>query len=351
MVTKEQVIERLKTVKYPGYARDIVSFGVIKDVAVENSKVSVKLNLTSKDPKVRETIVTQVREQLESMPGVSEVQLEQVSQEQRQAAPGHAPGIKTTAKLLAEVKYKIAVASGKGGVGKSTVAVNLALALARRGAKVGLFDADIYGPNVPLMMGANEKPKAQGNRILPVERYGLKLMSIGFFLDENNPVIWRGPLVGKAIEQLLRDVVWEGVDYFIFDMPPGTGDAQLSLSSLVSLDGAVIVTTPQKVALADAIKGVLMFRKVDVPTLGIVENMSYFICPHCGGETDIFGRGGGARTSEELNVPFLGEIPLDPSVRELSDKGTPPVIADPDSPQAKAFLAIADRLLEKMPLP
>ena len=350
MLTKEQIIERLKTIKYPGYSRDIVAFGVIKDVAVENSRVSVKLNLTSKDPKVREAIATQVREQLESMPGVSEVRLEQVEQQQ-QAAPGHAPGIKTTTKLLSDVKYKFAVASGKGGVGKSTVAVNLALALARRGARVGLFDADIYGPNVPLMMGAYEKPKARGNQILPIERYGIKLMSIGFFLEENNPVIWRGPLVGKAIEQLLRDVVWEDVDYFVFDMPPGTGDAQLSLSSLVNLDGAVIVTTPQKVALADAIKGVLMFQKVDVPTLGIVENMSYFICPHCGKETDIFGRGGGARTSEELGVPFLGEVPLDPNVRELSDKGTPPVVAAPDSPQAKAFFAIADKLLEKLPLP
>ncbi|HHM24015.1 MAG TPA: iron-sulfur cluster carrier protein ApbC [Bacteroidetes bacterium] len=350
MINKDQVIERLKTVKYPGYSRDVVSFGVIKDVIIENSKVTLKLNLTSKDPKVRESIATMVREQVESMPGVTEVKLEQAAQEEK-AGVSHAPGVKTSTKLLSDVKYKIAVASGKGGVGKSTVAVNLAVALAKRGARVGLFDADIYGPNMPMMMGASEKPKGQGERILPIERYGIKLMSIGFFIEKNNPVIWRGPLVGKAIEQLLRDVIWEDIDYFIFDMPPGTGDAQLSLSSLVNLSGSVIVTTPQEVALSDAVKGVLMFQKVDVPTLGIVENMSYFICPHCGKETDIFGRGGGKRISEELGVPFLGEVPLDPKIRELGDAGTPPVLAEPDSRYAQAFFSIADKILEKLPQP
>jgi ATP-binding protein involved in chromosome partitioning len=349
MVTREQVLDRLRTVKYPGYSRDIVSFGMVKDVQVEDSRVKIHLHITTQDPKIREAIATLAREQVESMPGVSEVEFHVEAGEVKR--PGHAPGIRETRKLLEHVRYKIAVASGKGGVGKTTVAVNLALALARRGAKVGILDADIYGPNIPIMMGVHEKPRGKDNKILPMESYGVKLMSIGFFLDENSPIIWRGPLVGKAIEQLLTDVLWEDIDYFIVDLPPGTGDAQLSISSLVQLSGAIIVSTPQDVALEDAVKGVKMFQKVNVPILGIVENMSYFLCPHCGERTDIFAHGGAKRTSEAMGVPFLGEIPLDPGIREGGDHGKPIVAVQPESPQAQAFLDIADRVLERLPTP
>jgi len=225
------------------------------------------------------------------------------------------------------------------------------LALVKQGARVGLLDADIYGPNIPMMLGTSEKPKAKGDKALPLEKYGIKIMSIGFFLPEDTPIIWRGPLVGKAIEQLLRDVAWEDIDYLVVDMPPGTGDAQLSLSQLVSLSGAVIVTTPQDVALSDAIKGVLMFQKVGVKILGIVENMSHFICPHCGKSTDIFSRGGAKKVSEKLQVGFLGEIPLDPAICLSGDRGEPIVVAQPDSPQTHAFFAITEQILTQLPLP
>src|SRR5262249_15038745 len=232
------------------------------------------------------------------------------------------------------------------GVGKSTVAVNLAVALARRGARVGLLDADIYGPSIPLMMGTDAPPEIDpdGRGIVPFTRFGVRFMSLGFLLPKDTAVIWRGPMVMKAIEQLLRDVAWGELDVLVVDMPPGTGDAQLTLSQKVRLSGAVIVTTPQDVALADAIKGVAMFRKVDVPVLGIVENMSYFACPHCGGRSDIFGHGGGRREAERLGVPFLGEVPLDAAIREGGDRGRPVVAEAPDSPLAQAFLDVAVRV-------
>jgi ATP-binding protein involved in chromosome partitioning len=267
------------------------------------------------------------------------------------ARPGAAQATGLENELLPGVRKVIAVASGKGGVGKSTVAVNLAIALAKTGASVGLLDADIYGPSIPIMLGlADSKPAVDGVRqkLIPFERYGIRFMSLGFMVDRDSAVIWRGPMVMKALEQLMRDVDWGDLDVLVLDMPPGTGDAQLTVSQKVSLAGAVIVTTPQDVALADAVKGVAMFQKVEVPILGIVENMSYFCCPGCGTRTEIFGHGGGKAESERQAVPFLGEIPLDGAIRDGGDAGHPIVVADPDSPNSKEFDAIAGRILESL---
>ncbi|HKQ62642.1 MAG TPA: Mrp/NBP35 family ATP-binding protein, partial [Candidatus Polarisedimenticolaceae bacterium] len=253
--------------------------------------------------------------------------------------------------LLPGVRHVVAVASGKGGVGKSTVAVNLAVALARRGLRVGLLDADIYGPSVPLLVGLQgERPEfdPETRRLLPFECHGLRCMSLGWLVDPDSAVIWRGPMVMKAIDQLLRDVDWGELDVLVVDLPPGTGDAQLTLSQKVRLAGAVIVTTPQDVALADAIKGVAMFRKVGVPVLGLIENMSYFLCPHCGERTEIFSHGGGRRQAERLDVPFLGEIPLDPAICRGSDAGLPVAAGREDSPQAAAFLRTAAAVVEAL---
>jgi ATP-binding protein involved in chromosome partitioning len=246
--------------------------------------------------------------------------------------------------LIPNVNYVIAVSSGKGGVGKSTVAANLAVALSQLGGKVGLLDADIYGPNIPMMMGVEKPPEQKEGKIQPAESHGIKLISMGFFIPEETAVVWRGPMVHNAIQQFFRDVIWGELDYLLVDLPPGTGDAQLTISQLVPLCGAVTVTTPQEVALHDVRKGMMMFQKVNVPLLGIVENMSYFVCAHCGTRSDIFAHGGGERAAEKLGVPFLGRIPIDPAIRAGGDAGTPIVVADPASPQTKAFKDIAAKL-------
>jgi ATP-binding protein involved in chromosome partitioning len=250
--------------------------------------------------------------------------------------------------LIPDVRYVIAVSSGKGGVGKSTVAVNLAVALAQSGANVGLLDADIYGPNIPMMMGVKKPPEQQDGRIKPAESHGVKLISMGFFVPEETAVVWRGPMVHTAIQQFFRDVVWGALDYLLVDLPPGTGDAQLTISQLVPLCGAVTVTTPQEVALHDVRKGLMMFQKVNVPLLGIIENMSYFVCGHCGERTEIFAHGGGERAAASLGVPFLGRVPIDPAIRAGGDAGTPIVVADPKSPQAGAFRDIAAALAARI---
>ena len=255
-------------------------------------------------------------------------------QEDQSARPNIIPG----------VKYVVAISSGKGGVGKSTVAVNLAVALGLTGAKVGLLDADIYGPNIPMMMGVEKTPEQQDGKITPAESHGIKIISMGFFVPEDTAVVWRGPMVHTAIQQLFRDVLWGELDYLLIDLPPGTGDAQLTLTQLVSLAGAVTVTTPQEVALHDVRKGMMMFQKVNVPLLGIVENMSFFLCGHCGERTEIFSHGGGERAAEKLGIPFLGRVPIDPAIRAGGDTGNPIVVAKPDSPQAKAFREIAEKL-------
>ncbi len=250
--------------------------------------------------------------------------------------------------LIPGVKHVIAVSSGKGGVGKSTVSVNLAVALSLAGAKVGLLDADIYGPNIPMMMGVEKPPEQKDGKIAPAVSHGVKLISMGFFVPAETAVVWRGPMVHTAIQQLFRDVLWGELDYLLIDLPPGTGDAQLTLSQLVPLSGAVTVTTPQEVALHDVRKGMMMFQKVNVPLLGIIENMSYFVCGHCGHRTDIFSHGGGERAAEKLGVPFLGGIPIDPEICEGGDIGRPIAVANPDSPQARAFRQIAAKLMAEL---
>jgi len=247
--------------------------------------------------------------------------------------------------LIPTVKHTIAISSGKGGVGKSTVAVNLACALVKQGARVGLMDADMYGPNVPMMMGVHKQPEQQDGKLLPAESHGVKLISMGFFVPEETPLTWRGPMIHTAIQQFFRDVLWGDLDYLLVDLPPGTGDAQLSISQLVPLSGAVIVTTPQEVALHDSRKGLVMFQKVNVPILGIIENMSYYVCGKCGERTEIFSYGGGERAAEKLGIPFLGRIPIDPAIRAGGDSGMPIVVADPNSPQAKAFMSIASTMV------
>jgi ATP-binding protein involved in chromosome partitioning len=249
--------------------------------------------------------------------------------------------------LIPEVQHLIAISSGKGGVGKSTVTANLAVALRLTGLEVGLMDADIYGPNIPMMMGVTDPPEKIGEKIRPAEGHGVKVMSMGFFVPEETPVVWRGPMVHGAIQQFFRDVQWGKLDYLLIDLPPGTGDVQLTLSQLVPLTGAITVTTPQEVALHDVRKGIMMFKKVNVPILGIIENMSYHICSHCGERSEIFSYGGGERAAEKFEVPFLGRIPLDTAIRQGGDMGMPIVIADPSSPQAKVFREIASTLVEK----
>ncbi|MEC4687955.1 MAG: Mrp/NBP35 family ATP-binding protein [Nitrospirota bacterium] len=250
--------------------------------------------------------------------------------------------------LLPQVQHVVAVSSGKGGVGKSTVAVNLAVALAASGAKVGLLDADIYGPNVPMMLGVGKQPEQKEGKIIPAESHGVKVISMGFFVAEDTAVVWRGPMIHSAIQQFLRDVIWGELDHLLVDLPPGTGDAQLTLAQLVPLCGAVTVTTPQEVALHDVRKGMMMFQKVNVPLLGLIENMSYFVCGHCGERTEIFSHGGGERAAEKLGIPFLGHIPIDPAIRAGGDTGMPIVVADPASPQAKALREIADALIHRI---
>jgi ATP-binding protein involved in chromosome partitioning len=264
--------------------------------------------------------------------------------EQAAGGAGAGPG----AALLPNVKYIVAISSGKGGVGKSTVAVNLAIALAQSGAKVGLIDADVYGPNVPMMMGAEHPPEQREGKITPATSHGVSFISMGFFVPEDQAIMWRGPMIHTAIQQFFRDVIWGELDYLLIDLPPGTGDAQLSISQLIPLAGAVTVTTPQEVALHDVRKGMMMFQKVNVPLLGIIENMSYFVCGHCHERTEIFSHGGGERAAQKLGVPFLGYIPIDPAIRMGGDQGTPIVVADPSSPVSKAFKEVANRIIARL---
>jgi len=335
----------LKTVKYPGFTRDIVSFGIVKDIKVAGSSVEISLVLPKPDSKLESEITESVRNRILETPGVGDVSIRIAAREPR-PAPGQGPARAEAQSKLPKVKYYIAVASGKGGVGKSTVAVNLAVAIAKKRKNVGLMDADIWGPSLPIMLGVKDRPHAtEQNKIVPLEKYGLKLISIGFLISDDETVIWRGPMVHGAIKQFIEDVEWEDTEYLVIDLPPGTGDAQLSIVQTAPLSGGLIVTTPQDVALVDVKRGVNMFRKLNVPILGIVENMSYLDVP--GAEPlDIFGRGGGRRMAEKFEVPFLGEIPLDPRIRKGGDSGVPIVMSDPDTAAGKAFDALADIILE-----
>ena len=343
-ITETLVREKLATVKYPGFSRDIVSFGLVKSVGVSGSDVVVQMTLATNDPKVPQAIKEGSEAALAQLSGIGQVRvrIDIQAPPQQAATAGGAP---MAASAIEGVRHVIAVASGKGGVGKSTVAANLAVALQKNGAAVGLCDCDLYGPSIGLMFGTNERPMAtEENRILPIERADLKLMSMGFLLDDAAPAILRGPMVTKYTQQFLRQVEWGALDYLVLDLPPGTGDIQLTIVQTVALAGVVIVTTPQEVALIDARKAATMFAKVNVPILGLIENMSYFLCPSDGQRYDIFGKGGGEREAARLKVPLLGQIPIDIATREAGDRGLPITAADAANPVAQEFLKIAQKL-------
>jgi ATP-binding protein involved in chromosome partitioning len=340
-MNEQAVIAALSGVKDPELGKDLVTLNMIKDVSIKGDKVSLTVVLTTPACPLKSTIEKDVLAALAAA-GAKEVALSWGAM-----VPG-ARGVEGKA-AIPGVKNMIAVASGKGGVGKTTVAVNLALALSRLGCEVGLLDADVYGPNVPLMMGVFQQPRASGeNRIEPVMGYGIKTMSMGLLNPGDKPLIWRGPMLHSVIQQFLRNVIWGDLDYLVIDLPPGTGDVQLTLIQTVPLAGAVIVTTPSSVSLEDARKAVTMFQQVKVDVLGIVENMSYFVCGHCGQTADIFSRGGGQRMAAQFGVPFLGEIPIEPEVRAGGDSGSPVATGGPDSPHAKPFYAIAQQVAARL---
>ncbi len=342
--SEETVLEALRNVKYPGFSRDIVSFGFVKDIAVGGGNVSFRLSMTTASAEVAAQIRSECDAALRALPGVTAVT---IAVETGQAPVNLAGAQAARPEMLPDTRFMVAVASGKGGVGKSTVAGNLAIALRQLGYTVGLLDCDIYGPSQQMMMGIDEKPFLnEEEKIVPIEKYGVRVMSIGFLMDADTPVIWRGPMIYKAIEQFLGDVAWGTQDFLIVDLPPGTGDAQLTLTQKVALSGAVIVTTPQDVALIDARKGLAMFQKVNVPLIGIIENMSGFECPKCGHVEPIFKTGGGEKTALQLGVPFLGRIPLDPRIALSGDAGMPIVAAEPDCASTKAFLELGKAVVK-----
>jgi ATP-binding protein involved in chromosome partitioning len=349
-MTVEDVKNALKQVKYPGYNRDIVSFALVKDVAVEGGAVSVTMNLTSSNPDIARQIKSESEQVLKAMPGVTTAYVE-VNQPAAAPASSSTAGAQNPWSHQAKVpgiRRIVAVASGKGGVGKSTVSVNLACALQHLGAKVGLLDCDIYGPSIPLMMGVHEKPTiSDQERMVPPSNYGVKIMSMGLLLEGDQPVIWRGPMIMKTIQQFFSAVEWGELDYLLVDLPPGTGDAQLTLCQTVPLDGGVIVTTPQEASLGVVRKGIAMFNRVNVSILGIIENMSYFTAP--GGErVEIFGHGGGKSEAERQNVPFLGEVPIFTEIREGGDRGVPITVSGADSPPGQAFIHAAEGLKARL---
>jgi ATP-binding protein involved in chromosome partitioning len=332
-VGPQEVLNALRSVKDPDLGRDIVTLGFVKELEVGDSRVSFTLQLTTPACPVRDQLLAQARAAVAAL-GVANVEVRLTTQVPMRAT-GHA--------LIPQVKNTVAVASGKGGVGKSTVAANLAVALQRSGAKVGLMDTDVYGPSVPMLMGGSEAPHVVEGKIEPPVEYGLKIISMAYFLPKDEAVIWRGPMLHKTIQQFLGDVRWGELDYLIMDLPPGTGDIQLSLAQTIPLTGAVIVSTPQDLALSVAAKAIAMFQKLKVPILGIVENMSYFVCPHCGQREEIFGHGGAREAAKKLGFPFLGDIPLDTAIRVRSDGGRP-VALDESMAYGQAFRAVAEAL-------
>ena len=338
MVSEATVLQALRGIRDPEAQQDIVTLGLVRDLRIADAEVSFTLAFTTQSPQAKVTMHTMASRLVGQLPGVSRVQVKMGGgAREPAAAPAHGHGPAKSAELIPEVRHTVAVSSGKGGVGKSTVAVNLAVTLSQTGGTVGIIDSDVYGPDVPLMLGARGRPGMFENRIIPVEVHGLKMMSIGLLVNEREPLVWRGPMIHSFIQQMLRDVMWGALDYLVFDMPPGTGDAQLSLSQVIPLDGVVMVTTPQEVALLDVRKAIGMFQKLNVPLLGVVENMSYFVAPDTGRRYDIFGEGGGRRLAEEYGIPLLAQIPLDPETRIGGDEGSPIVLRRPDSPQAKVF--------------
>jgi len=366
MVTQDAVLDALRAVKDPDAQQDIVSLGLIRDLTIAESQVTFTLAFTNQSAASKATLHSMASRVVERVPGVSKVLVKMGSGQparpaqaaQHSHGQGQAHGATKAEDLIPEVKQTIAVSSGKGGVGKSTVTVNLAVALRQAGAAVGIIDSDVYGPDIPLMLGSRGRPGMFENRIIPVEAHGMKMMSIGLLVNDREPLVWRGPMIHSFIQQMLKDVNWGALDYLVFDMPPGTGDAQLSLSQVIPLSGVVMVTTPQEVALLDVRKAIAMFQKLNVPILGVVENMSYFVAPDTGKRYSIFGEGGGRKLADEYGVPLLAQVPLDPATRLAGDEGTPITLRVPDSAQARTFreLAVAvrqrlDELAAVRPLP
>ncbi|MFT5180963.1 MAG: ATP-binding protein involved in chromosome partitioning [Alphaproteobacteria bacterium] len=350
-IAEADVRAALAGITDPGTGTDIIAQNMVSGLVIKDRNVGFAIEIDPSDGEAMEPVRQAAEAAVRALPGVSSVTAVLTAHNSAPTTQRAAPSPQAPAKreLAPDVKWIVAVASGKGGVGKSTTAANLALALAGQGLAIGLLDADIYGPSMPRMLGIKGKPQPlPDKRIAPMENYGIKAMSIGFLVDEETPMIWRGPMVMGALEQMLRDVEWGPLDILVVDMPPGTGDAQLTMAQRVPLAGAVIVSTPQDIALLDARKGLNMFRKVDVPVLGIVENMSTFLCPNCGHQTDIFGHGGARAEAERLGCDFLGEIPLDMAIRVTSDEGKPIVIDQPDSPYAEAYRAIAAAVVAKL---
>jgi ATP-binding protein involved in chromosome partitioning len=331
------VLQALTAVKDPDLHKDIVKLGFVKDVSISGGRVAFTIELTTPACPVKEQMKEQARAAVMQVPGVSDVDVTMTAQVRAAVSPDVAKA------PIPGVKNLIAVGAGKGGVGKTTVAVNLALALARMGSRVGLIDADIYGPNVPIMLGLQGQLGTDGEKIVPPEKYDLQVVSMGFLTSDDAPVIWRGPMLHGVIRQFLNDVRWNDLDYLVVDLPPGTGDVALSLSQSAYVAGAIVVTSPQQVAVADTRRAVAMYQKLNIPVLGLIENMSYFACPSCRHESDIFGRGGGERLAEELQLPFLGSIPISEPLRQGGDTGVPIMISDPDSPAAEAFVKAAER--------
>ena len=334
---RDAVLNALRAVVDPDIRRDIVTLGFVKDLSIASGRVAFTIELTTPACPVKEQLREQATTAVRALGGVNQVDVQMTANVRSASAP------ETGRPPLPGVKNVIAVGAGKGGVGKTTVAVNLAVALAKCGGRVGLLDGDIYGPNIPLMLGLSAQLTTDGKQIVPAEKYGVQVVSIGFLTQDDAPIIWRGPMLHGAIQQFFREVAWRDLDYLIVDMPPGTGDVALSMSQTVPVVGSIVVTTPQQVSLADSRRAVKMYQKLNIPTIGIVENMSYYQCTNCHHDADIFGHGGGEKLATELVVPFLGRLPVYQPIREGSDTGVPLVIAEPNSVAGKAFLALAER--------
>ena len=331
------VLQALSAVQDPDLRRDIVSLGFVKDLVIDRGRVAFTVELTTPACPVKDLMREQARAAVAALPGVTDVEIEMTAAVRAAGIPD------ATRAAIPGVKNVIAVGAGKGGVGKTTVAVNLAVALSQRGSRVGILDGDIYGPNVPMMLGLSAQLATDGQKILPAEKYGIQVVSMAFLTNDDSAVIWRGPMLHGAIQQFFREVAWDGLDYLVVDMPPGTGDVALSLSQTVPVSGAVVVTTPQQVSLADTRRAVRMYQKLNIRVTGLIENMSHYACPQCGHEADIFGHGAGEGLAGEMGIPFLGRVPIYQPIREGGDSGHPIVIAEPDSVAARAFVSVAEQ--------